>query len=222
MIVKLARESEKLPPSLYVEDITYIDDHQSNRRGGFSDVFKGLAKDGSSLAIKRPRELDGSDAHKVRSYPHHSVDVILTNTKLLCREALVWRQLKHPNVLQFIGLNSKCFPDNILPCLLAPWMDRGTLKEYVKSDDYDPRRDIVNMLKGIASGLAYLHSLLVIHGDITHVCLLRLIIHLPRIADISQYRLTSSSTAQAVRNWQISAWFISRNLPAKARSPGQE
>jgi serine/threonine protein kinase len=55
-------------------------------------------------------------------------------------------------------------------------MDRGTLEEFVKSADYDPRRDIVNMLKGIASGLAYLHSLLVTHGDISHVRLLVLII----------------------------------------------
>jgi hypothetical protein len=79
MIVKLARESEKLPPSLYVEDITCLDNIPFNRQGGFSDVYQGLAKDGSLLAIKRTRELDSSEAHKVRSCPHPSVTSMLTD-----------------------------------------------------------------------------------------------------------------------------------------------
>jgi serine/threonine protein kinase len=49
-------------------------------------------------------------------------------------------------------------------------MDRGTLKDYVESNDYNPRRDCLGLLKDISYGLAYLHSLFVIHGDISNVC----------------------------------------------------
>jgi serine/threonine protein kinase len=65
----------------------------------------------------------------------------------LCREALVWRQLKHPNVLSFIGLSYSVFPHDLLPCLLAPWMENGTLKDYINMIHYDPERDIPRLVR---------------------------------------------------------------------------
>jgi serine/threonine protein kinase len=66
--------------------------------------------------------------------------------KSLCREALVWRQLKHSNVLPFVGLNGSLFTLDHLPCLLSPWMDNGSLREYVKTSMYDPQRDIPGLV----------------------------------------------------------------------------
>jgi hypothetical protein len=64
----------------------------------------------------------------------------------LCREALVWRQLKHSNILPFIGLNSTLFPGNTLPCFLSMWMENGTLKDYVQTSYYDPHRDVMRLV----------------------------------------------------------------------------
>jgi hypothetical protein len=56
----------------------------------------------------------------------------------MCREALVWRQLRHPNVLPFIGLSQ---PEEEvlvpplpppLPNLLSPWMKHGALIDYIE------------------------------------------------------------------------------------------
>jgi serine/threonine protein kinase len=105
----------------------------------------------------------------------------------LCREALVWRQLCHANVLPFLGLNTSAFPKNSLPSLLSPWMEYGSLKEYIERPEYDAVEEIPRLvrpgsfydlmklkqqrikLEGIAQGLAYLHSLSITHGDIKHV-----------------------------------------------------
>jgi serine/threonine protein kinase len=47
------------------------------------------------------------------------------------REALVWTQMDHPNVLPFTGM---CYLSDTSnrPCLVAPWMNDGNLPDYLK------------------------------------------------------------------------------------------
>jgi hypothetical protein len=65
----------------------------------------------------------------------------------LCREALVWRQLCHRNVLPFLGLNTSAFPKNSLPSLLSPWMEYGSLKEYIERLEYDAVEEIPRLVR---------------------------------------------------------------------------
>jgi hypothetical protein len=48
---------------------------------------------------------------------------------------LVWRQLRHPNVLLFVGLNQELFPQDPLPSLLSPWMEHGRLEDFISGQD---------------------------------------------------------------------------------------
>jgi hypothetical protein len=75
----------------------------------------------------------GSDAYKVVSKEQITINLTNLCMQRLCREALVWRHLMHPNVLSFIGLNWTLFPHDSLPMLIAPWMSCGTLRDYVNS-----------------------------------------------------------------------------------------
>jgi hypothetical protein len=82
----------------------------------------------------------------------------------LCREALVWRQLQHPNVVPFLGMNWSLFPHDALPSLLAPWMEYGTLREYMEGPLYDPVRCFLQlvwspMLDGSASLIKFIYPL---------------------------------------------------------------
>jgi hypothetical protein len=54
----------------------------------------------------------------------------------------MWRQLRHANILPFIGLSKSIFFENTLPALISPWMDNGSLREYVKSSHYDAANEI--------------------------------------------------------------------------------
>jgi serine/threonine protein kinase len=60
----------------------------------------------------------------------------LTGSKRLCREALVWRQLKHPHVLPFIGIDAYTFRSTHHVAIVTPWRARGTLRSYMKSSVY--------------------------------------------------------------------------------------
>jgi hypothetical protein len=65
LIIKLADCSGQLPSSLYVEDVTLVQDRRYHRIGGYADVYKGSSprlKD--CIAIKKPRGDDS--AHQVR------------------------------------------------------------------------------------------------------------------------------------------------------------
>jgi serine/threonine protein kinase len=54
------------------------------------------------------------------------------------REALIWRQLEHPSILPFIGIDKENFEASQHMCLIAPWMNHGTLADYMKSSNYSP------------------------------------------------------------------------------------
>jgi serine/threonine protein kinase len=46
---------------------------------------------------------------------------------MFLREALVWRQLKHPHILPFLGVDMETFESGGLFCLVSPWLTGGTL-----------------------------------------------------------------------------------------------
>lgn len=55
-----------------------------------------------------------------------------------------------------------------LRCLVSPWMPNGTLTIYLKSNHDDLTvLDRSRMLEDVSAGLHYLHSMRIIHGDIT-------------------------------------------------------
>jgi serine/threonine protein kinase len=146
LIVKLADRSGQLPPSLFVEDVVLIQDRQYHRQGGYADVYRG-SRAGESVAVKKPRVVGRADmAHKVKLLIFTIINSRTEFPQKLCREALVWRHLKHPNVLPFVGLSNSLFPYDFLPCLLSPWMDNGTLNDYVKTSHYVPERDISRLV----------------------------------------------------------------------------
>jgi serine/threonine protein kinase len=94
--------------------------------------------------------------------------------------------LQHPFILPFLGIEP--IEDGAVhrSGMVSPWMERGTLARYVRSGEYDQRLDCYrlvstsprrlgpisssgNQLSEVADGLAYLHSQLVVHGDINDV-----------------------------------------------------
>jgi hypothetical protein len=68
----------------------------------------------------------------------------------LCHEALAWRQLAHAHVLPFLGIDAATFASTGagagLLCLVAPYMRRGTLREFVRSTEYDAGRDMLRLV----------------------------------------------------------------------------
>ncbi|CAN9501110.1 unnamed protein product [Ophioblennius macclurei] len=91
--------------------------------------------------------------------------------KTFLKEVKVMRCLDHPNVLKFIGLFYK---DKRIH-FVSEYIQGGTLRETITKMDEDfPWNIRVSYAKDIAAGMAYLHSMNVIHRDLnSYNCLVK-------------------------------------------------
>ncbi|KAI3609801.1 kinase-like protein [Moniliophthora roreri] len=106
----------------------------------------------SSLFMKGVECLDadpqfGDDRHKL--------------ARTVRRSAILWRTLKHPFVLPFLGIDSDSFPG--LLSLVSPWMANGTILIHLEETG---GQDVDLRLFETSQGLAYPHSKCIVHGDL--------------------------------------------------------
>ncbi|KDQ11601.1 hypothetical protein BOTBODRAFT_114301, partial [Botryobasidium botryosum FD-172 SS1] len=113
--------------------------------GGFGDCWEGMFLGHLKVAMKCTRgDIDENEARRK-----------------LEREMHIWKNLRHPHVLRFVGLATL----GNTTYMLSPWMDNGTALSYLQGD---PDGDCLKILLQIAEGIQYLHNFnpVVVHGDL--------------------------------------------------------
>lgn len=96
-------------------------------------------------------------------------------------EIVVWRHFSHPNVLPVLGVSPKLFP----LCIVSEWMTNGNIMDFTSEHPEVNRLRLVRSISAslpqfldpevhpklseAASGLHYLHSMEVIHGNLKPV-----------------------------------------------------
>ncbi|CAG0892372.1 unnamed protein product [Darwinula stevensoni] len=86
------------------------------------------------------------------------------------KEEALLRSLDHENVLRFIGV---MYVDKRLH-LITEYLSGGTLRDAIQSGEPLPWGRRARFARDVASGMAYLHSMNVIHRDLnSHNCLIR-------------------------------------------------
>ncbi|KAJ6476297.1 kinase-like domain-containing protein [Mycena sanguinolenta] len=153
IVRKLSESCDILPSSLFIVGVEERDEHPTFG-GGFGDIYRALYG-GQRVALKRMRHfLRGSDLRRIRLK--------------FCREALVWKDLHHPNILPFLGIDRDSFPSAL--CMVSPWMKHGTVINYLKTHGFANVDKLAGFcllqLYEIAKGLEYLHSHNLVHGDL--------------------------------------------------------
>ncbi|KAF8169200.1 kinase-like domain-containing protein [Mycena galopus ATCC 62051] len=146
IIRKLSESCDMLPTSLFIVGVHDRDEHPSFG-GGFADVYRA-SYGNQRVALKRMRHfLRGSNLRRIHLK--------------FCREALLWKDLHHPNILPFLGIDRDSFPSFL--CMVSHWMDHGTVMNYLKTYGH---ANVDKLLYEIAQGLEYLHSHNIVHGDL--------------------------------------------------------
>ncbi|KAK7041449.1 hypothetical protein VNI00_009315 [Paramarasmius palmivorus] len=145
---EMVKRYQQLPSCMILSDIFGVG-RDPVGGGSYADIYQASMK-GRTVCLKVIRIHTAGDSHqkqKLRS--------------IFFQEALLWKHLRHPNVLPFLGANSSLFEERI--SLVTPWMANGDIVTYLR---HNPEHDRLRSIVEIAAGLQYLHSQSVVHGDI--------------------------------------------------------
>ncbi|TDL23525.1 kinase-like protein [Rickenella mellea] len=185
-------DAGNLPANIFVHDVQRISSRPL-MGGGFADIWQGEFR-GRPVALKELRIFDRSG------------DEFLKAQRRFFREALVWKELNHPNVLPFYGVLSNNF--GLKLAMVSPWMVHGNLVTYLKNATKNVDR--LKLVQGSASGLAYLHGSRIVHGDFRGANILIDERGDPCIADFGLARIVESDQSRgplgAIR-WQAPELF---------------
>ncbi|OCH86823.1 kinase-like protein [Obba rivulosa] len=116
--------------------------------GGFANVYMGTYE-GRQVAIKVVRAAEIPEMNTAHAQ-------IL---KDICKEAIVWKYLRHPNVTPFYGIDTTMFPVSFV----CQWMPHDTVNAYLCER---PAANRIKLLSDVAEGVNYLHSMDCLHGDL--------------------------------------------------------
>ncbi|KAH6890221.1 kinase-like domain-containing protein [Coprinopsis sp. MPI-PUGE-AT-0042] len=149
-LLHYSKVTGRFPKALLVEDVVVVESSTAMTSGASSDVWRGVLR-------------DQPVAMKVLRTTRRPEDSLRKYTK----EAVIWSQLHHPNVLPFYGIY--CFPHagphSGRMALLSPWLDAGNVVDYLRH-----RADVDKelLVLDIAHGLHYLHSFqpAIVHGGL--------------------------------------------------------
>ncbi|KAL0563966.1 Rho guanine nucleotide exchange factor, partial [Marasmius crinis-equi] len=187
-MLRLSKRSGLHPRCLSINNVQKLGNFPI-AAGGFGEVWKGVIGDLRELVcLKVMKVYLNSDLERL--------------SKEYLREAILWRQMKHPNLLPCLGIYELEHTQQL--CLVSPWIENGNLVQYLgvtQQEDVDHH----TLARDIATGLAYLHSMRIVHGDLKGLNVLitglsRAVIAdfgLSRIADTLGLRMTTSTTRPA-------------------------
>ncbi|KAJ7502578.1 kinase-like domain-containing protein, partial [Mycena galericulata] len=145
-LLKLSTRSGRHPRCFALSDLQ-LEGHQV-AAGSFGDVWKGLVH-GETVSVKVMRVFQEADVEALFKEFYH--------------EALIWRQLSHPNLLPFFGVYYLEDSRRRL-CLVSPWMENGNIARYLKTNP--PGLNRLTLVLDVALGLQHLHGLKLVHGDL--------------------------------------------------------
>jgi hypothetical protein len=81
-------------------------------------------------------------------FPSKCFDDELIVSQKICKESLHWRQFKHRNVLQLLGVTVLQVGENLeQTCIVSPWMKNSSLMNYVASPHYHPEQHKIGLVR---------------------------------------------------------------------------
>ncbi|KAK0187222.1 kinase-like domain-containing protein [Armillaria mellea] len=144
--LKLSRMYDCVPRCIMLRGFKKTGDYPF-ALGQFGEVWRGKVG-GTEVAVKQARIFANDN----------DIKEVLRKIR---REAIIWGQCDHPNVLPFYGIYRDSAPSSY--CLVSPFMANGPLRQYLSNADNPDRHKLA---LDITRGMDYLHKMSVVHGDL--------------------------------------------------------
>ncbi|KAJ7808493.1 kinase-like domain-containing protein, partial [Mycena leptocephala] len=145
-----------LPEGLAIHGVILIKD-RAVKSGGFADIYHGRYTNAGGDQVEVALKV-------LRIFQNYSESTGRRVIQKFVKEAIVWRYLKHPNILPFLGVDGTTFPAPRM-AMVSPWMPQGSVLNYV-SENSPASCYAINLLDDVIQGLKYLHSANIAHGDL--------------------------------------------------------
>ncbi|KAJ3504953.1 hypothetical protein NMY22_g17751 [Coprinellus aureogranulatus] len=193
------------------DDITYASEYPF-AHGGYSDVYLG------DLVVKHTNEAKGIVVEEhvavvikaLRAYTRDMIDMERARKANACaqrlnREVNILRRLSHANIAEFMGISFKM---ELRPCIIIKYYKNGTATKYLEDNPYTDR---LGMIRDVADGLAYLHTLEppVVHGDLKGCNIL--------VKDDGHVVLTDFGLARIIEDYSGPTGFTTTTLGGSIR-----
>ncbi|KAF9255260.1 hypothetical protein L218DRAFT_1036273 [Marasmius fiardii PR-910] len=140
-MLHLSKQSGLFPQCLTIKNVEKLGDYPVGG-GSFGDVWRG----------KIGEQIVGLKV--VKTFLTSNVQKLL---KDYMREAILWQELEHPNLLPFMGIYYLNDTRTQL-CLVSPWMEQGNLTKYLENVSGEVV-DHYLLVYAIFTSLCYLSSL---------------------------------------------------------------
>ncbi|KAG6850018.1 hypothetical protein H0H93_002467 [Arthromyces matolae] len=131
-----------------------------------------------------------------------------TCCKVYAREAIVWGQLRHPNILPFYGISK--FRSRV--AFISHWAIHGDICEYLRSN---PDANRILLALDTASGVEYLHQNDIVHGDLKGV---NVLVDYSGRACLGDFGLASVDDPEIIR-WTSQSTIASKGGTTRWQAP---
>ena len=160
-------------------DGDFVEEYDWNSTTVLRGEYRGRAVAMKMLRLCLTSDLD--KCMKVNATPHVLPNLpLIQRPQRFFREAVAWRHLRHPNILPLLGMSLD--PTGKKFAMVSEWMVHGNINEFVAmsegvnrvqlvSEDLIPQDTYCNpsQLVDATSGLEYMHSFDMVHGDLKGV-----------------------------------------------------
>jgi serine/threonine protein kinase len=132
---RLAGSHGRLPDSMMITEKIEVEE-KILASGGFADVRRGTYM-GHLVAVKTLRVAEKDDFLKIRKVSINgnfpvTWDAVLTTLQQFCKEAILWKTVSHPNILNFAGVQGDMEKGQFVT--VSEWMEHGNIMEYIKKN----------------------------------------------------------------------------------------
>lgn len=137
-------------------------------------------------------------------------------TEMDIKELSLLRDLRHPNIVHFIGVSIPKEPSFVPVMIVTELCANGDLFDYIRGVDHPPFLAMLEIMLGIAKGVNYLHSRIptVIHRDIKSSNVLITAQGVAKIGDFGLARVVETTMKSMIRslvgtvNWQAPELWV--------------